>query len=186
MGCGPQPAWLETMRLPADPQLAIDLSAAALLTGHFILRSGTVSDHYFDKYRFESDPALLRRIASRMVKLLPSDTEILAGLELGGVPLATAMSLECGLPAVFVRKAAKTYGTCQAVEGGDVSARQIVMIEDVISTGGAVFDAAQLLLAAGADLAGVICAVWRGEGEPGLKSLPGVPVSAAFVQSELR
>ena len=185
MGRGPQPAGVETVRLPADTQLAADLTAAALLKGRFVLRSGTVSDHYFDKYRFESDPALLRRIAGRMVRLLPSDTEILAGLELGGVPIATAMSLECGLPAVFVRKTAKTYGTCQAVEGGDIAGRRIVMIEDVISTGGAVFDAAELLIAAGGVLAGIICAVWRGEGEPALKTLPGVRVSAAFVQSEL-
>jgi orotate phosphoribosyltransferase len=74
-----------------------------------------------------------------MLPLIPKGAEILAGLELGGVPIATAMSLESGLPAAFVRKKAKEYGTCRAVEGADVHGRNVVMIEDVITTGGSGF-----------------------------------------------
>src|SRR5580658_2195639 len=99
--------------------LAQRINAVSRLEGSFVLRSGQLATHYFDKYRFEADPALLRSIAERMVDLLPPGTEVLAGLELGGVPIATAMSLQSGLPVVFVRKEAKTYGTCRAVEGGD-------------------------------------------------------------------
>lgn len=84
--------------------LAQCINRVSRLEGSFVLRSGQHATHYFDKYRFEADPALLRRIARRMLDLLPSNTEVLAGLELGGVPIATAMSLESGLPAVFVRK----------------------------------------------------------------------------------
>lgn len=86
------------------------------LTGTFTLRSGQVSDEYFDKYLFESDPVLLREVAEAMVALLP-DCDVLAGLEMGGIPLVAVMSQLTGLPAVFVRKQAKEYGTRKATEG---------------------------------------------------------------------
>ena len=91
------------------------------LTGEFVLRSGVVSNEYFDKYRFEADPALLRddRRGARAARARRAPT-VLAGLELGGVPIATMLSQVTGLPAYFVRKEAKTYGTCQLAEGGDI------------------------------------------------------------------
>jgi orotate phosphoribosyltransferase len=164
--------------------LAADISRAARLTGTFTLRSGQVSDQYFDKYRFEAEPALLARIAAAMLPLVPAEAEVLAGLELGGVPIATAMSLQSGRRAAFVRKAAKTYGTCLAVEGGDVAGKRVAMIEDVISTGGAVVDAAALLREAGAEIVAVVCAIWRGAGEPAIAGLD-CPVHAAFRMAEL-
>ncbi|RYD96395.1 MAG: hypothetical protein EOP50_06695, partial [Sphingobacteriales bacterium] len=96
-------------------------AAVATLTGAFLLRSGQTSSTYFDKYRFESNPELLKRVAKKMVPLLPHRADVLAGLELGGVPIATAISLDTGMPAAFVRKKAKNYGTCLAVEGADVA-----------------------------------------------------------------
>jgi len=102
--------------------LAARVFAASYLTGTFVLRSGRTADHYFDKYRFESDPALLREIVDALVPLVPAGTEGLAGLELGGVPLATMLSSVTGLPAYFVRKEPKKYGTEQVCEGGEVAA----------------------------------------------------------------
>ncbi len=171
--------------MSADRTLAADIGAAATLRGAFLLRSGQTADTYFDKYRFESDPALLRRVAAAMLALVPGETQALAGLELGGVPIATAMSLESGLPAVFVRKAAKSYGTCLAVEGGDVAGRRVLLVEDVITTGGAVSDAVTLVRAAGADVIGVVCAIWRGEGAPQIAALPDLPVHAALTREAL-
>jgi orotate phosphoribosyltransferase len=171
--------------MTSDTSLGADVTAVARLTGHFRLRSGAVSDTYFDKYRFESDPALLGRIAGRMLGLVPEGAEVLAGLELGGVPIATAMSLQSGLPAVFVRKAAKDYGTCQAIEGGEVSGKSVVIVEDVITTGGQVAASAAMLKAAGARILAVVCAIWRGEGEPRLAGLDAVPVLAALKGAEL-
>jgi orotate phosphoribosyltransferase len=168
-----------------DDSLGRAINAIPRLKGNFKLRSGQISTEYFDKYRFESNPDLLRRIARRMLELLPAGTQVLAGLELGGVPIATAMSLESGLPVVFVRKAAKNYGTCQAVEGGEVAGRRIVIIEDVITTGGAVADATQLIRGAGAEVVGVICAIWRGEGEPRIIAVPGLPVVPALRPADL-
>lgn len=168
-----------------EHSLAEDIRAIASLDGEFRLRSGQVSSRYFDKYRFESDPAILRRIAARMVTLVPPETEILAGLELGGVPIATAMSLATGLPVVFVRKEAKQYGTCQAVEGRAVHGKRVVLIEDVITTGGAVADAAKLVSNAGAHVIGVVCAIWRGEGNPAIAALRELPVAAALTAGDL-
>jgi orotate phosphoribosyltransferase len=119
-------------------ELAKKIYDVAHLTGSFTLRSGSVSNEYFDKYRFESNPEILREIAKQMVALIPPETEVLAGLEMGGIPIATALSLETGIPCVFVRKQAKSYGTRQFAEGMDVKGKNVCIIEDVITTGGQV------------------------------------------------
>ena len=168
-----------------DSTLAADVRAISSLQGEFRLRSGQVSTTYFDKYRFEADPMMLRRVAAAMIPLLPAETELLAGLELGGVPIATAMSLESGISTVFVRKQAKEYGTCLAVEGGDVQGKRVVLIEDVITTGGAVADAFRLTGEAGAEVIGVVCAIWRGDGPPTIQAAPNLPVWAAMTKADL-
>src|SRR5215475_5883545 len=109
---------------------------ACHLTGSFRLRSGQVSDEYFDKYLFEAQPTLLREVAEAMVALLPG-CDVLAGMELGGIPIATVMSQLTGVPTVFVRKQAKEYGTAKLAEGGPVAGRRVVLVEDVVTSGGA-------------------------------------------------
>src|SRR6218665_501236 len=168
-----------------DPSLPEAVRTVASLKGEFRLRSGQISSTYFDKYRFEADPVLLRRVAAAMIPLLPQGSEVLAGLELGGVPIATAMSLATGLPAAFVRKQAKDYGTCLAVEGSDVVGKRVVLVEDIITTGGAVADAARLAEQAGANVIGVVCAIWRGDGPPKIAAAPRLPVFAAMVRDDL-
>src|SRR4051812_46731355 len=111
----------------ASDSLAARVNAIARLTGTFTLRSGQIATEYFDKYRFEADPVLLADVAAAMVPLLPSGTEVLAGLELGGVPIATALSLQTGLPAAFVRKEAKKYGTARLAEGADIAGRRVTV-----------------------------------------------------------
>lgn len=110
-------------------ELARQIASVSSLEGEFTLRSGQISHHYFDKYRFEGRPDLLKPLALAMANLLPAETEIIAGLELGGVPLATAISLETGLPTAFVRKEAKKYGTCRAIEGQDVSGKRSLSLK---------------------------------------------------------
>ena len=149
----------------ADPDLARDIDARCRLTGEFTLRSGQVAGEYFDKYLFETDPALLARVASAMAPLLPRDTDLLGGLEMGGIPIVTVVSAQTGLPALFVRKQAKTYGTCKLAEGPDVAGRRVTLIEDVITTGGAVRDATTALRAAGAAVETVVCAIDRSPGD---------------------
>jgi orotate phosphoribosyltransferase len=150
-------------------QLARDIDARCRLRGTFTLRSGQVSGEYFDKYLFESDPVLLRRVVDRMAALMPGGTSLLGGLELGGIPLATILSQVTGIPALFVRKEAKSYGTCRLAEGGDPAGRTVLLIEDVITTGGAVVNAAHALRDLGATVSTVVCAIDRSR--PGRNAL---------------
>ncbi|WP_433608047.1 orotate phosphoribosyltransferase [Dactylosporangium sp. CA-139114] len=133
------------------------------LTGSFRLRSGQVSGEYFDKYLFEAEPALLREVAEAMVALLP-ECDALAGMEMGGIPIATVMSQLTGLPTAFVRKEAKAYGTEKAAEGFPVAGRRIAVIEDVVTTGGALLASCRALRAEGAEIVAVVCAIDREQG----------------------
>jgi orotate phosphoribosyltransferase len=181
----PQGAYLRTLKTDVKKRLDQRVGAAAVtgarlpvmrsdfarriyershLTGEFQLRSGAVSDEYFDKYLFESDPPLLREIAGALLALLPDEVDALAGLELGGVPLATVVSQLSGLPTLFVRKHAKTYGTCRLAEGGEIEGQRLVVIEDVITSGGQVVESCRALRERGAQITTVLCVIDREAG----------------------
>ena len=166
-------------------ELARRIHQAAHLTGTFTLRSGAVSHEYFDKYRFESDPELLRAIAEAAAALVPPGIDALAGLELGGVPLATMISQVTGLPAVFVRKQAKTYGTCKLAEGRDIEGARLCIIEDVVTSGGAILDAAGELRRASAELGPVLCVIDREAGGAEKLAVEGLSLDALFTMTEL-
>lgn len=168
-----------------DPSLAADVDACCRLTGEFTLRSGIVASEYFDKYLFEAEPALLARVADQMVGLLPPDTELLGGLDLGGVPIATVLSAKTLLPALFVRKEAKTYGTCKLAEGPSVEGKRVTLIEDVITTGGAVRDATRALREAGAIVTVVVCAIDRSPAGTNPLADAGLEVRAVLTKAEL-
>ncbi len=131
------------------------------LTGNFTLRSGKVASEYFDKYLFESDPLLLTELARHLAELIPEDTEVVAGLELGGIPIATAISLETGIPTAFVRKKAKSYGTKNLAEGSDVRDKRVCVIEDVTTTGGQIVESVGELRKLGAIVDTVLCVIVR-------------------------
>jgi orotate phosphoribosyltransferase len=167
-------------------ELAHALYHISHLTGTFVLRSGAVSHEYFDKYLFESNPALLREIAAHWQTMIPADTEILAGLEMGGIPLATALSLASGLPVSFVRKKAKEYGTRNIAEGALVQGKNILMIEDVITSGGQVIESAKELRHAGANILGVLCVIDREAGGAEKLHNEGLHLHALFTMTELK
>jgi orotate phosphoribosyltransferase len=169
----------------AGDDLARRVHAASHLTGTFVLRSGATSNEYFDKYRFESDPRLLRELAEAMAGLLPQDADGLAGLELGGVPLATVLSQVTGLPAGFVRKQAKPYGTRRLAEGLEVAGRRLVVVEDVVTSGGAVVDACRALRDEGAEVAVAICVIDREAGGPATLAGIGVELRPLFTMTRL-
>ncbi|WP_245819523.1 orotate phosphoribosyltransferase [Rhodococcoides yunnanense] len=159
--------------------LAEAIDRKCRLQGEFILRSGITATEYFDKYLFESDPALLRRVVELMIPLVPADTDLLGGLELGGVPLATVLSQVTGIPTVFVRKEAKKYGTRRLAEGADTARKHVTLVEDVITTGGAVRDATIALREQNAHVAHVVCAIDRST--DGAAALTGLGVSIRSV-----
>jgi len=159
--------------------------ARAHLTGRFTLRSGATSDSYFDKYAFESDPLLLREIAETLAALLPNQADAVAGLELGGVPLATVLSQVCGLPTIFVRKHAKTYGTSRLAEGFEVRGKHLVVVEDVITTAGQVIESVRELRARGARIETVLCVIDREAGGADRLAEHGLELRSLFTMAEL-
>jgi len=168
-----------------DPELAADIDATCRLTGEFTLRSGQVSSEYFDKYLFEADPLLLARVAREMAQLLPSELDLLGGLEMGGIPIATSVSGILGIPTLFVRKDAKTYGTCKLAEGPEYDGKRVVLIEDVITTGGAVRDATNALRAGGAVVDVVVCAIDRSPADVNPLADVGLEVRAVLTKADL-
>jgi orotate phosphoribosyltransferase len=161
-------------------ELARDLVAASYLKGDFVLRSGKRSNRYFDKFLFETDPTLLRRLGKHLGALVPKDTQRLAAPELGAVLLGGAVSMETGLPLVLVRKEPKGYGTSKQIEGRFESGDRITVIEDVVTTGGDSLRSAQVLRDAGAHIIHLVVVLDRGEGgEENIKNA-GIPYSPLF------
>lgn len=166
-------------------ELARAIRGAAHLTGQFRLRSGATATEYFDKYQFEADPNLLREIGRHLVGLVPPQTEVLAGLELGGVPIAVALGMETGLPTAFVRKAAKSYGTCRFSEGAAVAGRRVLVIEDVVTSGGQVVASAGQLREIGAIVFAAVCVIDRESGGADALRKIELPLTTLFTKSEL-
>jgi orotate phosphoribosyltransferase len=157
--------------MPNREELGRSIVERATLHGTFTLRSGAVSHIYFDKYLLEADPAMLLAISQEMVAKVPPETEALAGLEMGGIPVATLLSQQTGIPALYVRKKAKEYGTCKLAEGGEVGGRRIVIIEDVVTSGGQILLSAKDLRELGAEISTVLCVIDREAG--GAENLAG-------------
>lgn len=166
-------------------RLAREIHRASHLTGRFVLRSGAVSDAYFDKYLFESDPRLLAAIGDALVPLVPDDVDALAGLETGGIPLAVILSQRTGLPALFVRKEAKTYGTCKLAEGGPVAGRRLLIVEDVVTSGGQLLASTDDLRERGAIVEQAVCVIDRQAGGPEALAAAGVELRPLFTMREL-
>ena len=166
-------------------ELARSIYERSHLTGNFTLRSGRTSTEYFDKYLFEADPKLLAAISEHMAPLVPAGVDGLAGLELGGIPLVTMLAQVTGLPALFVRKQAKDYGTCRLAEGGEVAGRRLVVVEDVITSGGQVVLSAAELRGQGAEVDTVVCVIDREAGGGEALAAEGLELRALFTMSQL-
>lgn len=150
-----------------------------------MLRSGRVADEYFDKYQFEADPALLGALADAMVPLVPAETQVLAGLEMGGIAVVTALGQRTGLPCAFVRKAAKPYGTARLSEGAEVSGRRVLVVEDVVTSGGQVAISAGHLRELGAEVRDALCVIDRQEGGAMALAGEGISLRALLTREEL-
>lgn len=167
-------------------ELATQIFQTAYLRGEFKLRSGQISNEYFDKYRFESDPLILDEIARNLAPLVPKGTQLLAGLEMGGIPIATALSLRTGIPVIFVRKSAKDYGTMKFAEGADAIGKNICVIEDVITTGGQVIESTADLRSLNAKVENVLCVIDREQSGEKKLADAGLKLQSLFKMSELK
>ncbi|HEX5936281.1 MAG TPA: orotate phosphoribosyltransferase [Actinomycetota bacterium] len=145
-----------------DDDLVRRMVAASELHGDFVLSSGQRSSVYFDKFRFLTDPVLLRDVAKATAALLPDGVTMLGAPEGAAMLLVAAVSLQTGLPVTVVRKEAKDYGTRAQVEGPVEPGARVALIEDVSTTGHQVRRAAEVLEEVGAEIAGIVLAIDRG------------------------
>lgn len=153
-------------RSTPDP-LARQLFDRALLRGRFSLRSGATTDRYFDKYRVTCDPRLLGPVAGRLADLVAEHAATarrIVAPELGAVPLATALALETGLPYAIVRAAGKSHGTGNRIEGPVEAGEVAILVEDVVTSGGAALEALRVARDAGLSISHALCVLDRDGG----------------------
>ena len=145
-------------------ELARLIKDAAYLEGDFLLRSGRRSKYYLDKYLFETQPAILAELGHRLAEKADASIQRIAGAELGAVSLAAAASIASGKPFVIVRNKKKDYGTSKPIEGNLEKGETVLLVEDVVTSGGQVIEAAKTLEAAGAKVALILAVIDRAEG----------------------
>jgi orotate phosphoribosyltransferase len=168
--------------------LASELVRHAYLEGDFLLRSGKRSRYYLDKYRFETRPELLRPIGQRIAAVVrehAADAVRLAAPELGAVALAAAASLDSGLPFLIVRREAKEYGTGNRLEGPYDAGECVCLVEDVVTSGGALLESVEALRGAGLVVHTAVCVVDREEGGADALARQAVRLRPLFRASEL-
>jgi orotate phosphoribosyltransferase len=169
-------------------ELGRRLREHALLEGDFVLRSGRRSTYYLDKYRFETVPELLGPLGERLaaeVREHEPDAVRLAGPALGAVALAASASLASGLPFLIVRESAKEYGTANRLEGVYEAGETVCVIEDVVTSGGALLEAVGALRDAGLVVRNAICVVDRGEGGADELARHGVRLRCLYRAADL-
>jgi orotate phosphoribosyltransferase len=152
------------MNAEQKTKLANEIYKTCHLTGNFVLRSGRHATEYFDKYQLSANAALLNEITKRMAELVPEGVEVIAGLEMGAIPVVTMLAQHTGLPAAFVRKVAKEHGTARLAEGTSIVGKKVLVIEDVVTSGGQVVISTKDLKALGADITHALVIIDRKEG----------------------
>jgi orotate phosphoribosyltransferase len=146
-------------------QLIQAINDTSVLRGEFTLRSGRKSNYYIDKYRFATRPDVLREVGRLMAEhAMELNVDRIAGAELGGVPLATAAALASEKPFVLIRNQKKDYGTARQMEGELKDGERVLLVEDVLTTGGQVLEAAKTLTEAGAKVVRIVGVIDRLEG----------------------
>ncbi len=169
-------------------ELGVQLREHALLEGDFLLRSGRRSSYYLDKYRFETLPELLGPLGERLAAAVGEfepDAVRLAGPALGAVALAASASLSSGLPFVIVRDSAKEHGTANRLEGPFEEGELVCLIEDVVTSGGALAEAVAALREAGLVVRNAVCVVDREEGGTDALARLGVRLRSLYLAGEL-
>jgi orotate phosphoribosyltransferase len=167
-------------------QLIERIKSLAVLRGQFTLRSGKQSTYYIDKYRFETQPDVLAELGKLLAAHATDGVDRIAGPELGAVCLAASTAMVANKPFVLVRKAAKDYGTTKRVEGVLEAGERVLLVEDILTTGGAVLEAAKSLTDAGAKIVKIVGVLDRLEGARENIEKAGFPMDALFTVKDLR
>ena len=160
----------------------------ALLEGDFVLRSGRRSSWYLDKYRFETEPEILRALGERLAEAVREhepEAIRLAGPALGAVALAASAAMASGVPFIIVRGETKEYGTAKRIEGPFEPGELVCLLEDVVTSGGALAEAVSALRDEGLEVRNAVCVVDREEGGSDALARLGVRLRGLFRASEL-
>jgi orotate phosphoribosyltransferase len=160
----------------------------ALLEGEFVLRSGKRSSWYLDKYRFETEPEILGALGARLADAVTEhepESVRLACPVVGAVALTASASLTSGLPFIIVRGETKEYGTAKRIEGLFEPGELVCVLEDVVTTGGALAEAVSALREEGLVVRNAVCVVDREEGGSDALARLGVRLRALFRAEEL-
>lgn len=165
--------------------LARRIAAAACRPGAFHRSDGQVLTGYFDEYLLAGDPHLLAETAAALAALVPAGADAVAGLELGGIPIVAALSAASGLPALFVRKEPKTYGTRRHVEGPCAAGSRVLLVDDVVRSGAQMLRAAAVLRELGAEVTGALCLVDRESGGRAALAARGIGLHALMTGADL-
>ena len=159
------------------------IECKALKFGEFTLTSGKKSSYYVNMKMASTNPEILRLISVEFAKLIPNGTDIIAGMELGAVPLAVALSLESGIPYTMIRKGERKHGTGSRLEGP--SEGKAVLIDDVATTGGSNIESLNVLQDEGIEVTKILVVVDREEGAQE-KLVPfNIPFESLISASEL-
>ncbi len=170
-----------------------DLLASALfrvnsiLTGEFRLTSGTISHIYIDMRRAAGVPWTFRLVSSLLAAEVEGQARagaVIAGVAIGGIPWASALSLLLGAPMAYVRSK-KEYGTKRAVEGAEVKGRSVVVIDDVATTGSSLVSAVRALRAEAATVEEALVIVDREQGAAKALSEEGVRLRSLVTLRDL-
>ncbi|ELZ04536.1 orotate phosphoribosyltransferase [Natrialba aegyptia] len=159
-------------------------AADAVQFGEFELAHGGTSEYYVDKYRFETDPDCLSAVADAFADRITPDDK-LAGVALGAVPLAAATSVAASVPYVIARKQRKEYGTANLIEGELDEGEEVVVLEDIVTTGTSLVDAIEALRDAGATVDRALVVVDREEGGRETVEDANVEMESLVTASEL-
>lgn len=165
--------------------LAARLTEVACVARPFTLHDGRTLDSYFDEYRLAADSQLLHDVADAMSTLIPQHADVLAGIELGGVPLVVALSAATGLPAAFLRRLPKRYGSRRQIEGAPINGRRVVLVDDVVRSGGQLLAMARMLRIAGAPVADTLCILERPLGGRQLLADNGITLHTLLHEADL-
>ena len=167
------------------PQVIDRIKQTALLRGEFTLRSGRKSTYYIDKYRFETQPDVLAALGEMFAAHATEGVDRLAGAELGGIPLVTAAALASGKPTILVRNSKKEYGTNRQLEGVFNPGERVLLVEDVLTTGGQVLEAAAALIDAGLTVVKIVAVLDRLEGARANIEAAGHAMESLFTLDDL-
>lgn len=166
-------------------ELAKRIAEMALLRGEFTLRSGRKSNYYLDKYLFSTEPGVLRELGEMFADRVGENVDVLAGTELGGIPLVAAASLASGVRCVFIRNQKKGYGTGRQLEGKLGEGDGVMLVEDVLTTGGQILEAAKVVENEGARVVKIVGTIDREEGARKNIEGAGYVYECLFTKSEL-